>query len=346
MKNFKDWNSIAQWQEDLYKQWVPYEESKQYAIDNKLTFWDWQSVKTYTWWKTTEKSNWYHFKDWNDFRTKLDAIYDQIETEEDKRQLQEVLNSSDIWWISFLDLWWNEITDMKANQLNRLIKEKSTNEWFDELMWYYDDEDNSQNEDIYNEILYSPDLSSKQKEEKLKELKWKVKDTRMSNLDEADDTTESIQKAIDKNKKSEKLANKLQEWESWILWQKEVRSNNWLSVTTTKNLTKNWISEADYNNYLKQLQNIASSWDSNRKKYFKTQKLKKERNNKLNNLRLYYNNQYWNKALSANKWKELTSEQQAEKKMLEKYLSRWTMLNEKANAYTDSYWTYYIEPLF
>lgn len=338
MKNFKDWNSIAEWQEELFKQWVPYAESKQYAIDNKLTFWDWKSVKMYTWWKTEDSWKWYHFKDWDDFRKKYDAISSQMENDNDWQNLTDIINSSDIWWININDLWWWDIIDMPAKQINRLIKKWTTDKWFDELMWYYDDEDNNQNEEIYNEILHSWDLSYDEKEKRLNELKTKVNNTRISNIENADDDIGSLNEALEKNKKNEKLAGKLREWETWFLWQKVTNSS-----TITKNLTKNWLPVSEYNNYITQLQWIASSSESNRKKYFKTKRLQEERNKKINNLRVYYNNQYWDKPLSANKWKELTSNQKAEKKMIEAYLDRCKMLNAKADAYIDSYWTYYFE---
>lgn len=338
MKNFKDWNSIAEWQEELFKQWVPYAESKQYAIDNKLTFWDWKSVKMYTWWKTEDSWKWYHFKDWDDFRKKYDAIASQMENDNDWQNLTDIINSSDIWWININDLWWWDIIDMPAKQINRLIKQWTTDKWFDELMWYYDDEDNDQNEEIYNEILHSWDLSYDEKEKRLKDLKTKVNNTRISNIENADDDIGSLNEALEKNKKNEKLAGKLREWETWFLWQKVTNSS-----TITKNLTKNWLPVSEYNNYITQLQWIASSSESNRKKYFKTKRLQEERNKKINNLRVYYNNQYWDKPLSANKWKELTSDQKAEKKMIETYLDRCKMLNAKADAYIDSYWKYYFE---
>lgn len=340
--NFKDEASLARWQDDMFKKGVSYDESKKFAIDNNMTFWDWKSVKMYTWWKWWEKPNDIKFKDWAELKQIIDSIDADSLTDEQRNQLASVINWAKVWWVSLSDLS-IDIKNSSPKQIDRAIKELSTDKWYEELMWYYKDDDMKSNDDIYDSILYSSELSPEAKESKLNELKKNISETRVKNLDEAWDDLGSINAALEKNKKSEKLTNKLQEWESWVLWQKKVRYNDWLNVTTTKELTKNWINQKAYNDYINEMQKIASSWDSNRKKYFDTKKLMNEWNKKLNKIEVYYNHQYGNGWGSANKWTELTNSQKKEKKMLEDYLTKWKSLTERAKAYMDSYWTYYMD---
>ena len=116
--NFKDEASLARWQEDMYKKWIPYEESKQYAIDNKMTFWDWKSVKMYTWRKGSNSWSSIEFKDWDEFKKITNSIDDSKLSEDDLNSLYEALSNSKIWWINWTDY-----------DINNRTKRKNTNDW-------------------------------------------------------------------------------------------------------------------------------------------------------------------------------------------------------------------------
>lgn len=208
MNNFKDANSIAQRQDDLYKQWVSYEESKQYAIDNKFTFDDWKTVKMYTWWKqegTANKPEWYHFKDWNDFRTKVDSISKQLETDADWDEFQRVLDSSDVWWVSYNDLWLVDPYKVKAKEIDKLVKDKTSDAWFNQLMWYYNEDDKDVNDDLVRDIAYNPNITSKQRSEWLRKIQEDAKTSIQDRSDNAWDSIEELKKVQQKNSENESL---------------------------------------------------------------------------------------------------------------------------------------------
>lgn len=314
--NFKDEASLARWQEDMYKKWIPYEESKQYAIDNKMTFWDWKSVKMYTWWKGDNSWSSMEFKNWDEFQKIVNSIDTSKLSEDDLNSFYEALRNSKIWWINSNELWiedWNKAT---SKQIDRAIKQKTTDKWYDELMWYYDDDDNEWNEDIYNEIMNSADLTWEQKKKKIWELSKNISDTRIKRYDEAWDDADSILEASKKNKSSDKLLKKTKKWDEYNYY-----------------ISDKWMSTTKYNTKLNELNNIMSQDISDKKKKAQIKNLVTEINNDMSSVNLqYYPKYYWQFAKT--EW--LTDEQKKEKKMYDTYVNNQKAVLLRAKEYLNA----------
>lgn len=321
--NFKDEATIAQRQDDMFAKGVPYEESKQYAINNKMTYWNWKSVKMYTWWKTDNSNDTMNFKDWTEFKNMVNSIDTSNMSADDLKSLWEYIQRAKINWVTVSELWmsWDELEKASAKKIDSTVKNINNNSAYNQLMWYYDDEWYEDNMDIFNGILYSPSLSSKQKQEKLNELKWMVNKTMNDNVENAWDDLASIKEAAEKNK------------QAWKLWKK---INNNMTQANVRRADYNWITDERVSEFEKEIVNIISSDKKDRRKKELLRNLEEKLRKKyLNNIWVEYSHLYWDWIFSANKWKELTPEQQAEKKMMEEWMDKWHKLQAKINAYID-----------
>lgn len=323
--NFKDEATIAKRQDDMFAKGVPYEESKQYAIDNKMTYWNWKSVKMYTWWKTKDSGNTVNFKDWAEFKNMVNSIDTSKMSEDDLKSLWEYIQSAKINWVTVRDLWlsWDELNKASAKKIDSTVKNINNNSAYNELMWYYDDEWYEDNMDIYNGILFSPTLTTDEKKEKLEKLSSMNKDTMMRNVDNAGDDISAIKEATEKNK------------EAWKLSQ-SINSN-----TTSRTLQKNkehWLDQTRVNDIEKQITSIMTdTGTSDRAKYRKLSKLKyRIQQNYLGDITYELNSKYrlnnWNNAYTS------TPEWKAAMAMYEDWENNWKSLMWKIDAYMDWLW--------